>query len=156
MSSVPLSYLDAAGRRAATILPLTWAVIIISVLVCVIIGALLWRAVLRARARGGAIETRAVPVERGGNGLRWIGIGLLISAVPLLITLVWTMVALASVSGPPAHTALTLDVTPHQWWWEVQYDAASPNQRFTTANEIHIPDGVPVHVKIHVDDVIHS
>jgi cytochrome c oxidase subunit 2 len=156
MSSVPLGYLDAAGRRAATVLPLTWAVIIISVLVCIIIGALLWRAVLGARARGGAAETRAVPVERGGNGLRWIGIGLLISAVPLLITLVWTMVALASVSGPPANTALTLDVTPHQWWWEVQYEAASPDQRFTTANEIHIPVGVPVLVKLHGADVIHS
>jgi cytochrome c oxidase subunit 2 len=156
MSSVPLGYLDAAGRRAAVVLPLTWATIVISVLVCVIIGALLWRGVLGARARGGASETRAVPVERGGNGVRWIGIGLLISAVPLLITLVWTMVALASASGPPGNTALTLDVTPHQWWWEVQYDAPTPDRQFTTANEIHIPVGVPVLVKLHGADVIHS
>jgi cytochrome c oxidase subunit 2 len=156
MSSMPLGYLDAAGRRAATILPLTWATIVISILVSVIIAALLWAAVRRARSRGGAAETRLVAVERGGNGLRWIGYGVLISAIPLLITIVWTMVALASVSGPPGNTRLTLDVTPHQWWWEVQYDAPTPDQRVTTANEIHIPVGVPVLVRLHSNDVIHS
>ncbi|WP_116812201.1 cytochrome c oxidase subunit II [Steroidobacter cummioxidans] len=156
MTSFPLSYLDAAGRRAAAVLPLTWAVIAISALVCLIIALVLWRAVVRARANGGAAETRAVPVTRGGNGVRWIGIGLIISAVPLLITLVWTMVALASVSGPPTQTSLTLDVTPRQWWWEVHYASDKPAETFSTANEIHIPVGVPVLIRLHGADVIHS
>jgi cytochrome c oxidase subunit 2 len=156
MNALPLGYLDAAGRRAATVLPLTWAVIVISVLVCLIIAIVLWRGVLRARANGGAAETRAVPVTRGGNGVRWISIGLIISAVPLLITLVWTMVALASVSGPPDSTSLTLDVTARQWWWEVHYTSDKPAETFATANEIHIPVGVPVLVRLHGADVIHS
>jgi cytochrome c oxidase subunit 2 len=156
VKTTPLGYLDAAGQRAATVLPLTWAVIVISIVVCVVIAILLWRAVRRSRASGGAAETRAVAVERGGNGLRWIGMGLAISAIPLLITLVWTMVALAAVSGPPGHTAFTVDVTARQWWWEVQYGAASPDQQFVTANEIHIPAGKPVLVRRHGGDVIHS
>jgi cytochrome c oxidase subunit 2 len=152
----PLGYLDAAGQRADTILPLTWFTAIVSVLVCVIIGVLLWIAARRSRSTGGAEETRSVAVERGGNGLRWISIGLMISAVPLLITLVWTMVALAKVSGPPRNPALVLDVTGHQWWWEVRYNSDRPAQIFSTANEIHIPVGVPVLVRLHGGDVIHS
>jgi cytochrome c oxidase subunit 2 len=156
MSATPLNYLVSAGRRADIVLPLTWLTLLISIIVCIVIGALLWIAVRRARADGGAAETRAAPVERGGDGIRWIKVGLMISAVPLLVTFVWTMVALASVAGPPRDPALTIDVTAHQWWWEVKYDSLEPSQEFFTANEIHIPVGVPVLVRLHGDDVIHS
>jgi cytochrome c oxidase subunit 2 len=153
--SSPLAYLDAAGPRANTILPLTWFTLLISVMVCVIIATLLWIGVRRARSAPG-VDIASVPVSRGGNGLRWISLGLVISAVPLLITLVWTMVALAKVSGPPAHPGLTLDVTAHQWWWGIRYNAEQPSDIFETANEIHIPIGVPVLVRLHGGDVIHS
>ena len=154
--SAPLGYLDAAGQRADTILPLTWFTAIVSILVCVVIGILLWMAVGRARAGGGASETRSIPVERGKNGVRWITVGLMISAVPLLVTLIWTMVALARVSGPPPNAAVVLDVTGHQWWWEVRYNSDRPAEIFSTANEIHIPVGAPVLVRLHGGDVIHS
>ena len=156
MSPTPLGYLDAAGQRAQTTLPLTWLTLIISVVVCLIIAILLWLGIRRSRAAGGAEETRAVEVSRGGNGLRWISVGLSISALPLFVTLVWTMVALAKVSGPPANPGLTLDVTGRQWWWDIRYDAVEPDQSFSTANEIHIPVGVPVLVRLHGADVIHS
>jgi cytochrome c oxidase subunit 2 len=156
MSPTPLGYLEAAGQRAQITLPLTWLTLSISLIVCVVIAILLWLGVRRARVSGGAEETRAVEVARGGNGLRWIGVGLSISALPLLVTLVWTMVALAKVSGPPGNTQLTLDVTGKQWWWDVRYDAVEPDRTFTTANEIHIPVGVPVLVRLHGADVIHS
>jgi cytochrome c oxidase subunit II len=153
----PLAYLEAAGERSQAVLPLTWLTLIISVLVCLIIAVLLWLAVRRNRVWGGAAETRAVPVTHGGaGGLKWIGIGVAISSVPLLITLVWTMVALAKVSGPPGDSTLTLDVTAHQWWWEVRYDSSQPERTFATANEIHIPVGERVLVRLHGGDVIHS
>jgi cytochrome c oxidase subunit 2 len=152
----PLGYLDAAGTRAQTILPLTWFTLGVSILVCLIVGVLLWLGVRRARSSGGAHETRSTAIQRGGNGIKWITIGLLISAAPLLATLIWTMVALAAVSGPPKHPGLTLDVTAHQWWWEVHYASSQPSEGFTTANEIHIPVGVPVLVRLHGADVIHS
>jgi cytochrome c oxidase subunit II len=155
VSGAPLSYLSAAGPRAHTILPLTWYTLIVSILVCIVIAALLWAGVRRAPARH-ATPIEAVPISRGRSGLRWITVGLAISAVPLLITLVWTMVALAAVSGPPAHPALTLDVTARQWWWDVRYNADRPSDIFETANEIHIPVGVPVLVRLHGGDVIHS
>ena len=49
-----------------------------------------------------------------------------------------------------------LDVTGRQWWWEVEYNGSSPTDIFETANEIHIPVGVPVLVRLHGGDVIHS
>ncbi len=152
----PLGYLDSAGERAHSIVSLTWFTFIVSILVCIIIAVLLWMAVMRARANGGAAETRAVAVERGAKALRWIGVGIAISAVPLLVSLIWTMVTLAATSGPPADANLVLDVTGHQWWWEVHYDAAQPDQSFTTANEIHIPVNTRVLVRLRGADVIHS
>jgi len=155
VNGIPLGYLDAAGTRAHTILPLTWFTLVVSIIVCTVIGVLLWLGVRRGRPAWGT-DITTVPIVEGGNGLRWISVGLLISAVPLLITLVWTMVALAKVAGPPAHPALTLDVTAHQWWWEVRYLGAESSGIFATANEIHIPVGVPVLIRLHGGDVIHS
>jgi cytochrome c oxidase subunit II len=51
---------------------------------------------------------------------------------------------------------LTIRVTGHQWWWEVRYEHAESDKTFTTANEIHIPVGEPVTVKLNSSDVIHS
>jgi cytochrome c oxidase subunit 2 len=155
MSTSPLGYLDSAGPRAQSVVPLTWFTLSVSIAVCLVIAILLWMAVRRARS-GDAGNMRAIPVERGGDGIRWITMGLLISAVPLAITLVWTMVTLAAVVGPPAHPGLVLDVTAHQFWWEVKYNGDTPADGFTTANEIHIPLDVPVLVRLHGGDVIHS
>jgi len=155
-SATPLSYLNAAGERAGAILPLTWFTLVVSILVCVIVAVLLWHGIRRAGVRGGAAATQSVAVEEGARGTSWIGVGVAISAVPLFITLVWTMVTLAATGGPPARPGLVLEVTGHQWWWEVRYDAAEPDQIFSTANEIHIPIKTRVLVKLHGADVIHS
>jgi cytochrome c oxidase subunit 2 len=155
MSSSPLGYLDAAGARAHSILPLTWFTLLVSIVVCVVIAALLWMAVSRKRLPADT-DIGSVAVERGGDGLRWISVGLMISAVPLVVTLVWTMLVLAAVAGPPANPALILDITARQWWWAVRYNGALPSDAFETANEIHIPVGQPVLVRLHTVDVIHS
>jgi cytochrome c oxidase subunit 2 len=52
---------------------------------------------------------------------------------------------------PPPH-ALIVEVTAHQWWWQVHYPALA----VTTANEIHLPVGRPVFFKLQSADVIHS
>jgi cytochrome c oxidase subunit 2 len=52
--------------------------------------------------------------------------------------------------------ALTLRVTGHQWWWEVRYDDPVPARGFSTANEIHLPAGRPMVIRLASSDVIHS
>jgi cytochrome c oxidase subunit II len=152
----PLGYLSSAGPRARTIVPLTWFTLVVSVVVCVVIAALLYIAMRRAHPGDDPMEMRTIPVERGGSGLRWITVGLTLSAVPLAVTLVWTMLTLAAVAGPPANPALVLDVTGRQFWWQIRYNGEGPSTSFDTANEIHIPVGVPVLVRLHGGDVIHS
>ena len=157
MNTVRLNYLSAAGERAQTTLPLTYWTIGVAVVVCTVIAALLVAAVRHSAARrGGSIEMRNAPLVSGGRGIKWISVGVGVSLIPLLVTLVWTMVALAKESGPPGDAPLTLDITALQWWWQVQYDAAVPDQSFITANEIHIPVGRRVLVRLHGGDVIHS
>jgi cytochrome c oxidase subunit II len=51
---------------------------------------------------------------------------------------------------------LTLTITGQQWWWEITYEDEQPSRVFTTANEIHIPVGEPVLIKLEASDVIHS
>jgi cytochrome c oxidase subunit II len=157
MNSVaPLNYLEAAGERARAILPLTWFTLVVSILVCAIIAVLLYVGLSRASLTGGAEETRSVPLADAPGGMRWIRNGLLLSALPLLITLVWTMVTLAATSQPAQQPGLVLDVTGHQWWWEVHYNSTQPDGAFSTANEIHIPVGSRVLIRLHGADVIHS
>jgi len=51
---------------------------------------------------------------------------------------------------------VAIEVTGHQWWWEVRYNDVDASSIFTTANEIHIPVGVPVTFTLRAADVIHS
>jgi cytochrome c oxidase subunit 2 len=51
---------------------------------------------------------------------------------------------------------LTIEITGHQWWWEIRYLDADASNIFSTANEIHIPVGVPVTFNLRAADVIHS
>src|SRR5204863_5157173 len=44
---------------------------------------------------------------------------------------------------------LEIDVTGHQWWWEVKYpNRLVPAYQITTANEIHIPVHTPVLLRV--------
>jgi cytochrome c oxidase subunit 2 len=71
----------------------------------------------------------------------------------VVLTALWVLVLedMRALSQPAQHT-LTVDVVGHQWWWEVRY----PEQRIVTANEVHIPSGQPVLIRLTTDDVIHS
>ncbi len=54
--------------------------------------------------------------------------------------------------SPPAPNTLPVSVVARQWWWGVTY----PGTRAVTANEIHVPVGREVRVKLTSLDVIHS
>jgi cytochrome c oxidase subunit II len=60
-----------------------------------------------------------------------------------------------SFAEPRPH-GLTVKVTGHQWWWQLNYEAHQADQTFETANEIHIPVGQPVKLDFESPDVIHS
>lgn len=51
---------------------------------------------------------------------------------------------------------LTIRVRGLQWWWGLEYIGPDPALQFETANEIHIPVGRNVRLKLEGLDVIHS
>ena len=156
------SYLDAtgtAGHEEAVLGGwLTGVACAVVLLVCLaIVGGIGRNRGASSEAADDAGETGRTTRREIQSGLNWIYIGVAITVVILLVTFGGTMVTLRAASRPRTVPRLTLDVTGHQWWWEVRYsDPQRPELAFTTANEVHLPVGVPVRVRLHAGDVIHS
>ena len=55
-------------------------------------------------------------------------------------------------ADPPPVPSPDLVVTGHQFWWQVDYPASG----VATANEIHIPAGKPLSVRLESKDVLHE
>ena len=53
-------------------------------------------------------------------------------------------------------TPLKVTVNANQWWWGIEYQNDDPSQSLRTANELHLPVGRPVELKLNAGDVIHS
>ena len=156
LAQTPLSYLHSSGDKADSVVPLTWAVLIVSMVVVVIISLLLVGAVWRRPGLAVPSPGARLDVAREEGGLSWIWIGVGISSVVLLATVVWTMAVLAKVTSPVARPSVTIEITGRQWWWQVRYLSADPSRIFATANEVHIPTGMPVKFELVGGDVIHS
>ena len=148
----PMTYLTGFGPKADPVVSLTWATLAISIAVIVIMSGLVVAGVMLRRSQ----TSEPTPVTSGPNGLIWIYVGLALTMIPLAGTMVWTVMALAKVSGPPTAPTVTIEVTGHQWWWEARYLSDEPSRVFTTANEIYIPVGEPVRIRLASADVIHS
>jgi cytochrome c oxidase subunit 2 len=81
------------------------------------------------------------------------------AAAPALVgvlLVVMTLRGLAALSPVGAAHDLTVEVTGHQWWWEIHYPGSAADEAVTTANELHIPAGRRVRVRLASRDVIHS
>jgi cytochrome c oxidase subunit 2 len=154
--AAPLGYLSGHGDKAYPVVALTWGVTIVSVAVIAIIALLVAGAIWRRP--GFSIRQPGTRLELQGpaGGIAWIWIGTGISSLVLLASVVWTMRVLAEISAPARPATLTIEVTGRQWWWQVRYLNRDPARIFTTANEIHIPTGVPVQFRLIGGDVIHS
>ncbi|RDU97564.1 cytochrome c oxidase subunit II [Trinickia dinghuensis] len=156
MSAAPLQYLlHAAGPASAPAYKLGWALIGLVCAVMLIIAILLVGALARRRPKSPAGTEDKLPPDTGG--MNWIVIGTGISSIALFAALVYAMTTLESVASPAHDPLMTIDVTSYDWWWKIEYtDAADSSRAFVTANEIHIPVGVPVRVELRSADVIHT
>jgi cytochrome c oxidase subunit II len=152
----PVSMLDPRGPRSAAIADLWWRLFWIGLGVYLLVMLLLVLALVRQLRRRRAEEPEPpVPVGRlaglGSNGLVVTG-GMLVPAIILALLLVFDLGTLGAIAEPPGPPAVTIDVVGHQYWWEVRY----ANEGVVTANEIHVPTGRPVLLRLTSADVIHS
>lgn len=140
------SVLAPASPGAARIADLFWSVLAIAAAIFVVTEALLIIALIRFRSRPGDRE----PDQVHGNQaleLAW-------TLAPALI-LAGVFVATASTMTAVTQEqpgALRVKVVGHQYWWEMQY----PDQRISTATDLHVAVGQPVEVELVAADVIHS
>jgi cytochrome c oxidase subunit II len=53
---------------------------------------------------------------------------------------------------------MEIEVVGKQWWWKYTYPGlgAQPGTDLVTANELHMPTGKPVYLKMTSEDVVHS
>lgn len=149
LSAIPSgapSVLNPQGPFATSISNLGWFIIILGTLVFIAYGGLVLYGSLRRRQAPALAE----PGKATPSLFIPIG-GIAIPAVILLITYFFTLNTMNAIpyTVPGAYV---VEVTGHQWWWEVHY----PDAGVTTANEIHIPAGRPVEIRETSADVIHS
>ena len=147
------SALDPRGPKASAIAELFWIFTGICAVVWVLVVIFLAMAIWRRRGeRPDPLVTDAAQ-ERRITSVVGTFVGL--TAI--------TLIALTALSYAGQKQLfdtkegdVTLKITGHQWWWEVNYEDSDPQRSFTTANEIHIPAGEPVRIKLESSDVIHS
>src|SRR6476660_5670732 len=135
------SYMDATGAAGRSEATLGWwltaaaSVVVLIVCVAILLGISRHREDAGRGADEGVMRRNEVK-----SGLNWIYVGVALTVVVLAISFGGTMVTLNAASHPPITPSLTMDVTAHQWWWEVTYSqAGNPELGFTTANEVHLP-----------------
>ena len=148
--------LAGCGEEQSTLLPesdathsidaMWWVLLIGSTIVVAVVTLLVLATLLRRR---GSLDE----VERGGGGTTFALVsGAAIPAVVLVALFAYVLSSLDATAQPKGRRDLNIEVIGKQWWWEVRY----LDQDIVTANEIHIPVGVPVRVVARTADVIHS
>jgi cytochrome c oxidase subunit 2 len=158
------SMLHSMGTQASRVEKLWWIFFGVLGVIYLLVLWFLGQALLRrgGNRTGDKPETLPAPdlypSEKGEKRMaRVVGFFVGASVVVLFVFLISEFVtgrSLHALSAEP--NPLEMKVTGHMWWWEVQYEDSLSSNIVTTANEIHLPVGRPVHIKLDSKDVIHS
>ncbi len=119
--------------------------IIFALIFVIVTGAIIY-AIFRFRGRAGEVDPKQIPGNRSVE-IAWTIIPFLI----VILLLAMTISAMNRADPPPAPSP-DLVVTGHQFWWQADY----PRSGVITANEIHIPTGKPLSVRLESKDVLHE
>jgi len=142
------SALDAAGASASALKQLIILIVIVCAAVWLLVMLVLARSLLRSRdGRGTAGSDRKARkvVAAAVAATVFITAGLTIASFYTTRQI-----------GPSSKAALTVTVRGQQWWWQFVYPASGSEAGFQTANELHIPVGKDVTLRLESADVIHS
>jgi len=144
---MPLQHmLEPAGPQAERIVELWW--LTVGICAAVTIAVLIALVIALRKGRAGTSTTRVPDVA--------VVSAVALSIVGLLVLIAASVATDRALARLPAEDALEVEVIGHKWWWEIRYKDPQPHLEFSTANELHIPVGRPVRLKLKSDDVIHS
>jgi cytochrome c oxidase subunit II len=145
----PMSTVVARSDFARAILHVYSIVTWMTAIIGVVVFVALFVTLIRFRARPG---DTTLPRQIRGHTLLEIAwtivpaLALLVIAIPTIQVIFRTQ----SAATPP--DALQVTVRGWQWWWEFRY----PQLDVVTANELHLPAGRRVVLRLDGPDVIHS
>jgi cytochrome c oxidase subunit 2 len=153
------SALDPAGDGATLVASLWWPFFwtCTGVFIAVMI-ALAWGCLRRrSPAWVGAVTPTVHPPPEGERRIGFVvGGGAAVTAAILIVFALATFLVDRRLFAHTGDGEISVQVTGHQWWWEVHYQDPVPSNSFATANELHIPVGATVKVTLDSPDVIHS
>src|SRR6266478_4271138 len=138
--------LDPQSPQARAIYDLGIVATIVFVLIFVVVAGAIAYAIFRFRGDEGEPD----PDQFAGSEK----VEIIWTAIPFLIVVFLFVLTLRGMNraDPPPAPSPDLVVTGHQFWWEAQYPASGA----VTANEIHIPIGTPLSVRLDSKDVLHE
>lgn len=146
--------LDPRGPGAQRIDDVTMTMTIVSVAVTLVVFGAWWWAVAR-KGSSNLSDPSADHLQDAALEQRFvIGGGIVMPGVVLVVLFVlgvWTMAMV------PQDSDIDIDVVGHQFWWEVTYQQVpDADVAFETANQVVVPVGVDVTLRLRSEDVIHS
>ena len=146
------SVLKSAGLQAALVESEWWTFFWITSIVTVIV--LLVLAIALKRGLGNA----TIATSDDHRLHRYIALSGTLTVLILIGLLVRSVVTSRALASERVRNSdvTEIEVTAYQWWWSVEYQHPEPEQRVRTANELHIPVGRSVAIKLLASDVIHS
>ena len=115
--------------------------------VFILVEGVLVYAIWKFRGRPGDVA----PAQTHGNTALEI-VWTIIPAAILAFIAVPTVRTIWRTSADPGRDALVVEVIGHQWWFEFRY----PEYGIVTANELRVPIGRTVDLRLTTKDVIHS
>lgn len=151
------------GTAAEQISHLQWFMTILFLVITAIMWILFGIAFYKRR--GDLTEHERIDT---GGGESWIAVGgIAIPLVVLTIIFVWGLDLLrafpiGAMHGAANQPAMAHSMKPdiliigHQWWWEIHYLNDNHSKEVVTANELHLPLGKAINIRLETHDVMHS
>jgi cytochrome c oxidase subunit 2 len=118
-----------------------------TMIILVVVLAVLAYVLIRFREKPGQEKPRQIHGHMGLEIAWTIAPALIVVAI-----VIPTIQGVFAVQRPPDGDALVVEVTGKRYWWKFHY----PELGVTTANELHLPVGRPVSLRLESGDVIHS
>jgi cytochrome c oxidase subunit II len=144
--------LEPSGEHAARVATLFWGMLAVGWAVFVAVLSVMLGALWRRRPADDA-EHREATDRRSA---RLVAGGVVATALILLGVLVGSIRTGSASSAVRGDDPLVVEVTGRQWWWHIRYLDPVPFRQVVTANELHLPVGRAVEVRLRTADVIHS
>ncbi len=137
---------DPQSPQARSIFHLGITAGVIFAFIFAIVAGMILFALMRYRWREGEPD----PKQVAGNRM----VELVWTVIPCLIVIALFILSerTMGVADPPPAPEPDIIITGHQWWWEARY----PKSGVVTANEIHIPAGTPLSIRLESADVLHE